>query len=68
MNTKKTGSILRLAQLLLILGLSRSTVYAKLALGSSHDPTFPRPVRLGKRAVGWRASDVFAWLAARPHT
>ena len=66
MNTEEAGSILRLAQLLIILGLSKSTVYAKLAVGSSHDPTFPRPVRLGKRAVGWIASDVFAWLAARP--
>jgi prophage regulatory protein len=26
---------------------------------------FPRPVRLGKRAVGWRESDLQDWLASR---
>jgi prophage regulatory protein len=27
--------------------------------------TFPKPVKLGKRAVGWRASDIAAWLESR---
>ena len=26
---------------------------------------FPAPVKLGVRAVGWRRSDVEAWLASR---
>lgn len=26
---------------------------------------FPKPVRLSKRAVGWRASDISAWLESR---
>jgi prophage regulatory protein len=25
---------------------------------------FPRPVRIGRRAVGWRSSDVEEWLKA----
>jgi len=29
------------------------------------DGAFPRPVKLGKRAVGWRASDITAWLESR---
>jgi prophage regulatory protein len=29
---------------------------------------FPRPVRLGVRAVGWRESDIVAWLASRKTT
>ena len=41
-------------------GLSRSTIYAMIAARN-----FPRPVRLGKRAVGWRNSDIVAWLAER---
>ena len=41
-------------------GLSRSTLYAMMAEG-----VFPKPVRLGKRAVGWRESDVLAWLESR---
>lgn len=41
-------------------GLSRSTIYAMMA-----DGTFPKPIRLGKRAVGWRDSDIAAWLDSR---
>lgn len=28
--------------------------------------TFPRPLRIGPRAVAWRASDIDAWLASLP--
>lgn len=38
-------------------GLSRSSIYAKMA-----DGTFPRPVQIGARAVAWRASDIRAWM------
>ena len=41
-------------------GLSRSTIYAMMAEG-----TFPKPVRLGKRAVGWPQSTIDAWVADR---
>jgi prophage regulatory protein len=30
--------------------------------------TFPAPVKLGTRAVGWRRSDVEAWLSSREST
>lgn len=43
-----------------LVGLSRSTLYAMIAEG-----TFPKPIKLGKRAVGWRQSDVLTWLASR---
>ena len=49
--------ILRLRDVVAWTGLSRSTLYAMIAEGS-----FPRPVLLGKRAVGWRETDVSAWL------
>lgn len=26
---------------------------------------FPRPVRIGKKAVAWRRSDIVAWQASR---
>lgn len=55
-----TDRIYRRPQVEALVGLSRSTLYAMMAEG-----TFPKPVRLGRRAVGWRASDVAAWLAAR---
>jgi prophage regulatory protein len=41
-------------------GLSRSTLYAMIQKGS-----FPAPVRLGIRAVGWRETAVAEWIAAR---
>ncbi|WP_082025026.1 AlpA family transcriptional regulator [Ruegeria sp. ANG-R] len=43
-----------------LVGLSRSTIYAMIA-----DGTFPKPIKLGKRAVGWRQSDVLTWLESR---
>lgn len=41
--------------------LSSASIYRLMAAGE-----FPRPIRTGKRAVRWRASDVLAWLEARP--
>ena len=41
-------------------GLSRSTLYEMIANGR-----FPKPVRLGARAVGWRESEIAAWLGER---
>ncbi|SDE47643.1 helix-turn-helix transcriptional regulator [Limimaricola pyoseonensis] len=42
-------------------GLSRSSLYAMMQKGQ-----FPRPVRLGERAVAWPESAVQDWLASRP--
>jgi prophage regulatory protein len=41
-------------------GLSRSTIYQLMAEGR-----FPRPVRLGMRAVAWREADIEQWLDSR---
>ena len=41
-------------------GLSRSTIYDWMKRGE-----FPKPVALGSRMVGWRESDIQAWLEAR---
>lgn len=42
-------------------GLSRSAIYAGMRAG-----TFPQAVSLSPKAVGWRTSDIFAWLERRP--
>ena len=57
-----TDKVLRLRETTLTVGLSRSTIYAKLA---DPDDDFPRPITLGKRAVGWRESDLQNWLSSR---
>lgn len=52
--------IWRLPQVLKATGMGRSWIYQAVAEGQ-----FPAPVRLGKRAVGWRRSDVLTWLESR---
>lgn len=52
--------ILRLPDVQATTGYSISSIYAHIKQG-----TFPTPVKLGPRAVGWLKSDVQAWLDAR---
>ena len=52
-----TNKILRLPAVRERIGLSRSTIYLRIAEGS-----FPRPVTLGARAVGWLESDIEEWV------
>ncbi|HUV68636.1 MAG TPA: AlpA family phage regulatory protein [Terracidiphilus sp.] len=52
--------ILRLPDVKTSTGLSRSTLYLRIAQGM-----FTKPVSLGGRAVGWPASEVMALNAAR---
>lgn len=50
-------------------GISRSFIYAKMDPHSPHhDPEFPKPIRLGKRAVGWHESEIIAWMNGREST
>lgn len=53
-------TILRLPSVKARTGLSRSTIYLRVAEGS-----FPAPVSLGGRAVGWIEAEVNDWLAKR---
>ena len=43
-----------------VTGLSRSTIYQNM-----QDGTFPKPIRLGAKAVGWLESEVIDWIEAR---
>ena len=49
--------ILRLPAVKERTGLSRSTIYLRIAKGE-----FPAPVSLGGRAVGWVEEDVNNWV------
>jgi prophage regulatory protein len=53
-------SILRLPAVKTRVGLSRSAIY--LAVSRAE---FPRPARLGVRAVGWLESEIEDWLRER---
>lgn len=41
--------------------LSRTSIYRKMRAG-----TFPLPLKLGARAVAWRADEIQEWIASRP--
>ena len=59
-NTNQTKlSILRLKKVKDRTGLSRSTIYLRIQEG-----TFPRPINLGARAVGWIEHEIEAWLTS----
>ncbi len=53
-------NILRLPAVRAVTGLSRSTVYNRISEGS-----FPVPISLGGRAVGWLESEIQRWLEDR---
>lgn len=52
--------IIRLKDVKHSTGLGRSTIYKYISEGS-----FPRPVSLGDRAVGWVESEVMGWVMTR---
>jgi len=52
---------LRMSAVTRMTGLGRSTIYRLMA-----EDKFPSPVRLAKRAIAWRRSDLEQWSAGRP--
>ena len=50
-------AILRLPAVMARTGLSRSTIYLRIA-----NNEFPRSVSLGGRSVGWLEQDINEWL------
>ena len=51
--------VLRLEEVCQMVGLARSTIYAKVSSGG-----FPHPIRLRSHSVGWRLTDIDEWLEA----
>ena len=52
--------LLRIRQVEELTGLSRYSIYRYMAQGD-----FPRQVKLGSRAVAWKADDLRSWLDSR---
>jgi predicted DNA-binding transcriptional regulator AlpA len=59
-NMPETRRLLRIREVLQLCALSRATLYSKI---KQH--TFPAPVKLSARAVGWLHDDVMQWIDAR---
>lgn len=53
-------NILRLPEVMKKTGLSRSTIYAYIDRGE-----FPKPIKIGLRAVGWHEHEINQWIEAR---
>lgn len=51
-------NLIRLTEVKHRTGLSRSTIYERIAEG-----TFPEQIPLGGRAVGWLDSEIDQWIA-----
>lgn len=56
----KIMSILRIKQVCETTALSKATIYREIKKGK-----FPTPIQLTDRNVGWRESDINAWVLSR---
>ena len=56
----QTHQLLRRGAVEKLTGLSRATIYVRMAEGE-----FPRPIRIGAQAVAWKESDIEAWIESR---
>lgn len=51
-----TGTLLKINEVSKMVALSRSSIYKRLSEGA-----FPKPVRLGKRAIRWHVDEIARW-------
>ena len=52
----REGTLMNIKQVSELIGLSRSTIYKRVAEG-----TFPHPLRIGARSVRWMIDDISTW-------
>lgn len=65
-STTQLDRILRTPEVLELLGISRSSLYGKInPKAKQFDASFPRPLKLGASAIGWRLSSLMAWIESR---
>lgn len=48
--------IYRLPEVINMTGLSRSSIYLRVSTNE-----FPKPIKIGRRAVGWPEESIIAW-------
>jgi prophage regulatory protein len=57
----QSAAFVRMPAVMQLTGLGRTTIYRLMA-----EHQFPAPVRLSKRAMAWRRTDLDQWSAGRP--
>ena len=60
MAEKLSTRLLRLDEVISIIGMKRSWILQKVSNGE-----FPKPIKLGSRANAWRESDIMEWIEFR---
>jgi len=50
--------IYRLPEVITMTGLSRSSIYLRISTNE-----FPKPIKIGRRAVGWPEDSLIEWQA-----
>ncbi len=58
MSNTDPNTVLRMPKTSAKSGLSKPSIYRKVA-----DGTFPKPIKLGKRAIGWLEKDIEDWIS-----
>lgn len=52
--------LLKLPEVMSLTGVPESSVYWRISRGE-----FPRPIKIGERAVAWNSEEIDAWIAAK---
>lgn len=55
-----TTQLVRRSDVQKMVCLSRTTLYRLMGEGK-----FPRPIKIGDKAIAWRQADIEAWIASR---
>lgn len=63
MEERLNDRLIRLEEVLEMCGISRSEIYRQISEGR-----FPRPVKVGLRAVRWWQSEIDDWRGGLPRT
>lgn len=64
--TNNLPIVIRMAELIAVTGLARSTLFdIQNPKSPRYDATFPQKLKLGLRAVGYFLEDVLSWLKSR---
>ncbi len=59
--------LIPIAKVIDLTSMSRSTIYNCLDSKKERyfDPSFPKRIKIGKRSVRWRLSDVLIWIESK---
>ncbi|EOR05470.1 AlpA family phage regulatory protein [Acinetobacter sp. ANC 3926] len=64
--TFQMNQIINIHQVVLFVGVSRSTIYEMMDENSPYfDPTFPKKVSISQKRIGWSAWEINEWIEAK---